>query len=341
MQDEIQSVGGHQVSDSTPTEARSALDLASANLPTLPQRDGAITIARLIELYMAHYSGRDASCGSKLSWWSARLGHLTLTELDDDHVGAGLDALAERPGRYYAGKDADGKPIHKARRSKLAPASVNRYHSALASVITWAIKRRIAPKGYVHPCRSVESRPENNARTRFLSDDERTRLLDACRAAAWPKLYLLVLMALTTGARRGELLGLHWRDVDLERAVASVGRTKNGDPRMLPLTPGVCEEMKRMTRSPSSLVFARAGDPTRVFTFEPHFRKALAAAKVRDFTFHCLRHSCASMLAQRGRTLLEIADLLGHRQLQMTKRYAHLCTGHKAAMAREVFGDIR
>ena len=62
---------------------------------------------------------------------------------------------------------------------------------------------------------------------------------------------------------------------------------------------------------------------------------------MRNFTFHSLRHSCASMLAWNGATLLEIADVLGHRQLQMTKRYAHLATGHKAALVNRVMGDLK
>jgi integrase len=79
----------------------------------------------------------------------------------------------------------------------------------------------------VHPCRSVERKPENNEKTRFLSDDERTRLLAACKASPWPRLYGLILLALTTGARKGELLGLTWTDIDLERRLAHVGRSKN------------------------------------------------------------------------------------------------------------------
>ena len=116
--------------------------------------------------------------------------------------------MAQQRSRYFAGNDVDGAPIYKDKRKDIAPATVNRYSASLVAVITWAIERRIAPKGYVHPCRSVERKPENNKKTRFLSDDERTRLLAACKASPWPRLYALVLLALTTGARKGELLGL-------------------------------------------------------------------------------------------------------------------------------------
>src|SRR5262249_7524331 len=157
-----------------------------------------------------------------------------------------------------------------------------------------------APKGYVHPCRSVERRTEHNERTRFLSDEERSRLLEACRASAWPKLYLLVLAALTTGARKGELVGLRWADVDLDRAEALVGRTKDGDPRVLPLVPAVVEELKRFRAGSTVLVFESPRTRGRVFDFGPRFTEALALARVKGATFHTLRHSCASALARSG-----------------------------------------
>ena len=78
------------------------------------------------------------------------------------------------------------------------------------------------PKGWTNPARQVPRQRENNERVRFLSGGERERLLKVCRVSSWPRLYLLVLLALTTGARRSELLRLRWRDLDLERAVAYV-----------------------------------------------------------------------------------------------------------------------
>lgn len=319
-----------------PARAVTALD-------PLPLRDGSITVARLIALYMAHYDGRDRCRAQRLQKWVDALGHVTLAELSDDHVHVELERLASRNARYYAGRDADGRPVLHDKRHRLAPGTLNRYLNGLAAVITWAIRRRIAPKGYVHPCRSIERRPEGAGRTRFLSDAERERLLAACRADPWPKLYGLVLMALTTGARKSELTGLAWADVDLERREASVGRTKNGDPRVLPLVAGVVTELQGYARGkPDELVFGSPRDARRPFSFEAHFVEAVKRARLgRDVTFHVLRHSCASMLAKNGATLLEIAEVLGHRQLQVTKRYSHLTTTHKAALVERVMGRVQ
>lgn len=311
-----------------------------SELPPLPMRQGTLPLAELIDLYMAHYAGRDSTRVQRLTWWRGQVGAIALQDLSDDHVHAALEALASQASRFYAGDDADGRAVFKAKKKPLAPATVNRYAASLAAVLTWAINRRIAPKGYVHPCRSIERRPEHNEKTRFLSDDERQRLLQACQASTWPRLYVLVLMALTTGARKGELLGLRWRDVDLDRAEASIATTKNGDPRVLPLVPAVVDQLRRFKAGESVLVFASPRDSARAFTFEPRFAQALREAKIRNFVFHDLRHSCASMLARNGATLLEIADLLGHRQLQMTKRYSHLATSHKAALVNRVLGTM-
>lgn len=307
----------------------------------LPMRAGELLAAEAIDLYMAHYTGRDTTRVQRLTWWRGKVGRLTLAELSEDNVHAALEQLATSPPRFYAGRDAEGRPILRAKREALTSATLNRYCNALAAVCTWLLHKRVVPIGWLHPCRNVKRRPENNKRTRFLSDDEVTRLLEACRASAWPRLYVLVLMALTTGARKGELLGLQWRDVGLERAEARVAQTKNGDPRVLPLVPGVVDELRKFVETPSGLVFRSRRHSGCAYAFEDRFARALKVAGIRGVTFHTLRHSCASMLARNGATLLEIGDLLGHRQLQMTKRYSHLATTHKAALVNRVLGELR
>jgi integrase len=339
-----QSAGDGVVSDSatqTGTPKKAALAGLSLNSPCrVRPRSGETPVCTLIEEYMLQYSGRDTSRGQRLRWWQEILGELPLRELTDDHVHAAVEELTRSPSRYYAGKDAAGAPIYKAKRQALAPATLNRYVAALAAVITWSMKRRFAPIGFVHPCKTLPRQAENNEQTRFLSDEERERLLIACRASKWAELYLLVLLALTTGARKSELLNLRWEDVDTGRQIAYCGRSKNGDPKALPLVPTVVELMADRQRS-SGLLFASKSAPSRPYAFEARWREAMRLAKLRSFRFHDLRHTCASMLAQNGATLLEIADVLGHRQLQVTKRYSHLTTTHKAALVNRVLGGIR
>jgi integrase len=308
---------------------------------TLPMRDGTLSMAAVIDLYMAQYSGRDVTRTARLDWWRHQIGHLRLEEVMDDHIHVALESLKAQPGRYFAGRDYQGQPIYKSRRKPLTGATINRYCAAVSAVFTWTIKRRIAPKGYAHPVRGIDHERESPGKTRFLSDDERVRLLAACKVSKWPRLYLLVLLGLTTGARRGELLGLRWRDVDLVQRVLHVGRSKNGDPKLLPLVAAAAEELQRFAGDPDALVFPARLRPDQPMAVEDRWRQALKAAGIRHCRIHDLRHSCASMLAANGATLLEIGDLLGHRHIAMTKRYSHLTSRHRSALVERVMGDVR
>jgi len=303
-------------------------------------RDGSITVTTLIDAYMAQYAGRDPSRPQRLAWWADKLGHVRLGDLTDDLIADALDALATQRGRYWAGIDADGKAIYRAKKGSFSGASVNRYAASLSAVLTWSSKKRIAPPGWANPMSGVERRPESRGRVRFLSDKERDALIYECKRSVWKKLYVFVLLALTTGARRGELEGLRWNDVDLDHGIATIHRTKNDDPRLLPLVPSVVEELKKHIGAPSALVFASRRRPDTPYNSVPAWHVALKDAGVQNFVFHDLRHSCASYLAQSGATLLEIADVLGHRNLSMTRRYSHLTLQHKSKLVNRVLGKI-
>ena len=183
---------------------------------------------------------------------------------------------------------------------------------------------------------------EPGGRLRYLSNEEKTSLLEASRHSHWDKLYLIVLMAITTGARKGELERLKWSDIDFDRGLAYVHQTKNGEPRVLPLTKQVLTEMDRVGRD-AELIFnssIKPIKPNKPYEFRKEWIKAMKRAEINDFRFHDLRHTCASYLAQNGASLLEIADVLGHKQIQMTKRYAHLCVSHKQKLIEKYFGEI-
>lgn len=307
----------------------------------ISSRDGLTLVSEAIDLYMAGYAGRDQSRVTRLRWWEQEIGHLQLCEVDQDHIFHALEALTARRPRYWAGKDADGEPILKAKAKPYSPATINRYAASIGAIFTWCIRKRIVPKDWAHPCRGIERQPENNEVVRFLSTEERVALLSACQSSAWPKLYMLVLMGITTGARKSELMNLRWADINFERQEASIHTTKNGDKKVLPLVPSVMLELRKYQRLPNSLAFGSDRRPDKPFNFVPRWQQALKLAKIKNFRFHDLRHSCASYLAQEGATLLEIGEVLGHRQLSVTKRYSHLTTGHKSQLINRVLGDIK
>ena len=299
-------------------------------------------LTNLIDAYMAAYTGADGAIGSRLAYWREALGARPAIEISSDDVADALFLLAQRRGRTFLGRDKEtGEARFKPLPRPLSEATANRYLTSLGSVYKWAKRRRLLPRGFVSPTRGVERAPTNNTRVRYLDAAERERLLAVCRVAPWGRLYLLVLAAITTGARRGELLALKWRDLDLERRTATVATSKKSEPRTLVLTSQVIAEIERIrSRKPDDFVFASDRRPGRAMRIERAFKNACALAHIENFRFHDLRHTCASYLAQHGASLVEIADALGHKQFAMVKRYAHLSVESRARLVERVFAQV-
>jgi len=154
-----------------------------------------------------------------------------------------------------------------------------------------------------------------------------------------------VLLALSTGMRRGEILSLTWDDLDPERRTIILQDTKNKERRAVPLV-GVAYRLLRdlrKSRSNESDLLFPGSDPERPVDIRKPWETALKRAEIKDFRFHDLRHSAASYLAMSGASLPEIAGVLGHKTYQMVKRYAHLSDQHTVAvverMNEKIFGD--
>lgn len=308
----------------------------------LPPAD--LSVADTIDRYMAVYDGRDGSRAQRMAAWVALLGKFKLSEVDSRLVRAARDVLAKQPALGFKGNGFDGQPIFrsKGRETAKTPATLNRYMQAFSALSSWAIEQELAPVNWRHPCRGVKRLTEADGRVRFLDVDERSRLFAECRRSKYPRLYALALTAMLTGARRGELLALRWGDVDLKAAVARLGKTKNGDRRTLVLLPQVLEALRPFAGDADRYVFgsvrSRHQEPAAI---DSAWRDAVARAKIANFRFHDLRHCCASYLAQAGVPLNVIAEVLGHRKLDMAKRYSHLTTQTKADAMRAALGDIQ
>jgi integrase len=277
-----------------------------------------------------------------LAWWDKRFTGLSLAEITPDTIADAREALASE--KFSRGKERTNKKTGVttlAAEYSRSPATLNKYLGVLRRVLNLAVREwRLLDR---NPAADISKKKEPRGRVRFLCDAERSALLNACAESAWPELHTLVLLALSTGARRGELINLKWSDVDLKAARATVHETKNGDSRMLPLVGKALEalrSLKLQNSARSEYIFPQpSGFPGPYAYFDGVWQYALTAAKLSDFRFHDLRHTTASYLASQGASLLEIADTLGHRTLNMVKRYAHLTQSHKVTaiekMARE------
>lgn len=293
-----------------------------------------------------------------IDWWLERLGDQIITDIRPDDVRTALNEYAAGKVRVHVRGKADPRETRETEKRR-APATVNRMRSRLAAIYRHA--RNEWGLTLESPTKSVPKRKENNARKVFLTEDQAAKLLAAAKDSDWQKLYLLVVMGISTGARRGTLEALRWSAIDFDARTAAVPRTKNGDPIVLTLTPDVVEELRRHRPGagsvvelaiwkPDGLVFARPGNPYRVFHSRRAWHTALRAAGLtpyvkgmgpnEGFRFHDLRHSAASFLAARGASLLAIGEVLGHRSSQTTKRYSHLLIGAKQKLTDEVFGEL-
>lgn len=211
-----------------------------------------------------------------------------------------------------------------ARRAAVKPSTANRSLVVLKHIfklgVRWGHLRE-------NPAADARLAQEPRGRERFLTEDEAARLLTACT----PWLYPIVLAAIHTGARQGELLGLRWEDVDLGRGILHFRRTKNGHPRQVRASETLRGALKGLqSRLAGEAVFLNhSGEPVHRDGLTWSFRAACRRASIVGLRFHDLRHSAASFLVQAGVPLNTVREILGHRSLAMTLRYAHLAPGHQ------------
>jgi len=274
----------------------------------------------------------------QLLWWKDQLGHYVLADITPARIAECRDNLLNE--QTNRGKNRK-------------PATAVRYLAALSHALSVAVNEW----GWIDdsPMRKVKKPKEPRGRVRFLSDDEeiegivikgeRSRLLETCKNSSNKALYPVVVVALSTGARKNEIMSLQWKDVSLKNGAIILHDTKNGETRRVPLTGKALELIKELSKVrdiKNKLLF-----PSRIKKENPiDLRKpwmlALEEAGIEDFLFHDLRHSAASYLAMNGASLAEIAEVLGHKTLQMVKRYAHLSEAHTnsvvASMNEKIFG---
>jgi integrase len=295
------------------------------------------TVAELVDRYARDVlpGKKDAATqGAQLTWWKSEIGHLALADVTPARLADCRDKLAATP---IPPKSPDASPRRR------AAATVTKYMATLSHALTLAHKEwRWIDE---NPFRSVTKPTLPRGRVRFLSDDERARLLAACKESSNPWLYRVVVLALSTGARQMEIMGLSWDDVDLQKGRAILHDTKNGERRALPLSGLALELLKehaKIRRVDTALLFPSKANPQKPVDLRSPWETALKAAGVENFRFHDLRHSCASYLAMNGASLAEIAEVLGHKTLAMVKRYAHLSDSHVSSvverMNQKIFG---
>jgi integrase len=298
------------------------------------------TFSELADQYLVHakelrsFTQRERH----IEYWRKMFGADMLASITPARISAERDKLAaEETTRFAAPATGDTEQDAKRSRSKRTGPAVNRYLAALSKCLAYG--RKELQWLEKNPCESVAKFKENTGRVRFLSEDELTKLLAACKSH--PDLYLAVVLALATGARQAEVMTLRWGQVDFGRRVIKLTTTKNGDARALPLVSSAFKLLQRRSKV-RNLSDDRVFPPTAAAKKSQHldlrapWEGALKAAGVSDFHWHDLRHTAASYLAMSGVSLVEISKLLGHRTMQMVSRYSHLSDSHIVATGEKL-----
>ena len=218
-------------------------------------------------------------------------------------------------------------PDRMATERKWSTATTNRYLAAMSLAFRIGIE---AEKVNSNPVTRLPRKREDNARIRYLSNDEESRLV-AVIQKKWPNRMPDLMLSLHTGLRASEQYSLDWRDIDTERKLLRVQKSKNGHSRHIPLNDVALSALATLkARNPIGLVF---GTSFTGHLVKPNswFRLALRDAKVDGYTWHCNRHTFASRLVMAGVDIRTVAELMGHQSIQMTMRYSHLGPEHNAA----------
>ena len=296
------------------------------------------TLADLIDRYMTIHQGKDHNLASRMAWWKERYGDRLLSEFTSDTAREALASLEIEP-------CPQGGVVITQREKPRSGSTINRYKAALSACYKAGIDR-----GWFglqsSPFNGIRSRKEVSHRFgRALEEDERARLVDVCdQSDSWPDLGLFVRLALATGARRGELLGLEWKDVDLKGSSILLRDTKNGDDRRVPLIGDALErvaEHAKVRKPDDPRVFPGAAADRPVWTVDDAWNKAKDAAGVENLRIHDLRHSCGSYLAKAGASAFQIAAILGHRSGPgLTARYVYLVAEDSRALMEGALAGV-
>jgi integrase len=218
-----------------------------------------------------------------------------------------------------------------------APATVNRYLSALRSCWNWGRSARYFPAERIWPTRLFRAEPRE--RVRCLGEDELAAVLAAAASYA-PWLHTAVLISLGTGLRQGELLRLEWKDVDFERKTVAVLIAASARRRIVHLPMPAIEGLRTLCADgavgPKPIFVDPDGRRASKDYLSVHWKRVRAAAGLVDFKWHDLRHSCASYLAQAGASLAEIGSVLGHSSPALTAKYEHLLAGRPVTGADQL-----
>ncbi len=289
------------------------------------------TLADLIDLYIERVlPGKPRNAKNvlqHLTWWKEELGHLLLSQVRPS-------IIAEKRDELLTGLIRGGK--------LRSATTVVRYLSSLSHVFTKAVKEWEWIRE--NPVFKIEKPKQAQGRKRILTEEEQQSLLQACQESGSKDLFLIVALALGTGMRKGEIMGVRWRNIHLEESMGTIvlERTKNCRSRSVLVTGLLLTllQQRHKQQRTDSLVFPSPNHPHQPVDIRSAWERALQKAGIEGFVFHGLRHQAASQAATIENSPLVIGEMLGHQTLQMTRHYVHLPSAHMQTMVEALQSKI-
>lgn len=276
----------------------------------------------------------------QLEWWKKQIGSYLLSKITPALLSECKQKLC-----------TEESPKPKNGRKTRSEATANRYMACLSIVLSIGSREW----GWLNenPMLKVRKFTETAKQDRFLMPEEIKALMKACKTfeikgeAYYDETFLFVLIALSSGARYSEIHELRWQNVDLKNKQFYFLNTKNGENRGVPITDAVYKELKafQKVRNIKSDYLFTTKDGRKLIDMRVRFYKVLETAKIENCRFHDLRHTVASHIAMNGGSLLDIAQVTGHKTMQMVKRYSHLTQKHVAGLLQsttdEMFSEVK
>uniref|UniRef100_UPI0005B3BB95 tyrosine-type recombinase/integrase n=1 Tax=Anaplasma marginale TaxID=770 RepID=UPI0005B3BB95 len=196
-----------------------------------------------------------------------------------------------------------------------------------------------------NPVKKISREREPRERTRFLSPQERTQLLEACRQSDNPYLFLFTVLLLSTGCRYNEIRCLRWTDIDLTHGKILITKSKNTDMRSIPIRGLALTLLRKHASQSLSLGYVfPSKTKNKPLELRRAYRTAIKRAGLQNFRGHDTRHSYATEMLALGLSLGEIGHLLGHRSVSQTRRYSHLVESRSIdaveKMSEHIFEEV-
>jgi len=230
--------------------------------------------------------------------------------------------------KYFGGKylfeitPEDIERYRAERIKEVTKSTVNRVLNCLSSMYSRAIEWGKATN---NPMSKIKLFKVPEKRIRYLEKEEISKLLNNCCEHLKP----IVIVALHTGMRKSEILGLKWHDIEIKRGIIHLLDTKNGEKREVPMNEVVQKTVIGVLKNPESQYVFCNKDNKPYGNVRKSFDTACRNAEISNFRFHDLRHTFASQLVMSGVDLNTVRELLGHKSIEMTLRYSHLSPDHK------------